>query len=188
MHAIGFYVSPCFQMLDLAGPAGAFEAANDELGSPAYRIHILAADAGAVTNSLGIATAAASLDDAVLDTLVVIGGPIEPHLSAGALSRIVDASNRCRRVASVCTGAFTLAAAGLLDGRLSIDPGRGGSHLLPGRKHMDFGGHYRRNRSLLGFDRGGPWFRHRQGRRTAPCRLPSSPWRTITARETGADR
>ena len=117
MHTIGFYVSPCFQMLDLAGPAGAFEAANDELGSPAYRIHILAADAGAVTNSLGMATAAASLDDAVLDTLVVIGGPIEPHLSAGALSRIVDASNRSRRVASVCTGAFTLAAAGLLDGR-----------------------------------------------------------------------
>jgi len=116
MHTIGFYVSPSFQMLDLAGPAGAFEAANGELGSPAYRIDILAADAGAVTNSLGMATAAASLDDAVLDTLVVIGGPIEPHLSAGALSRIVDASNRCRRVASVCTGAFTLAAAGLLDG------------------------------------------------------------------------
>src|SRR6476659_6175043 len=117
MHTIGFYVSPCFQMLDLAGPAAAFEAANGELGSPAYRIQILAADAGAVTNSLGMATAAASLDDAVLDTLVVIGGPIEPHLSAVTLSRIVDASNRCRRVTSVCTGAFTLAAAGLLDGR-----------------------------------------------------------------------
>jgi transcriptional regulator GlxA family with amidase domain len=31
MRTIGFYVSPGFQMLDLAGPAGAFEAANDQL-------------------------------------------------------------------------------------------------------------------------------------------------------------
>src|SRR5258708_37330843 len=100
MHTIGFYVSPCFQMLDLAGPAGAFEAANDELGSPAYRIHILAADAGAVTNSLGMATAAASLDDAVLDTLVVIGGPIQPHPSPRPLSRIVGASDPAPPLAS----------------------------------------------------------------------------------------
>ena len=117
MRTIGFYVSPGFQMLDLAGPAGAFEAANDQLENPVYRVHILAADKGAVTSSLGIATAAASLDDAVLDTLVVVGGPIDPPLSAGTLSRVADASRQCRRVASVCTGAFTLAAAGLLDGR-----------------------------------------------------------------------
>src|SRR6478752_2068779 len=117
MRTIGFYVSPGFQLLDLAGPAGAFEAANDQLENPVYRVHILAADKGAVTSSLGIATAAASLDDAVLDTLVAVGGPIDPPLSAGTLSRVADASRQCRRVASVCTGAFTLAAAGLLDER-----------------------------------------------------------------------
>jgi transcriptional regulator GlxA family with amidase domain len=59
MRTIGFYVSQGFQMLDLAGPAAAFEAANSELGSLAYRIRMLAADEGAVTNSLGMATAAA---------------------------------------------------------------------------------------------------------------------------------
>jgi transcriptional regulator GlxA family with amidase domain len=96
MNTIGFYISPGFQMLDLAGPACAFEAANDQLKTPAYRVRVLAADEGAVTNSLGMVTAAASLDDAVLDTLIVIGGRIDPFLSVGTLS---------------------LAAAGLLDGR-----------------------------------------------------------------------
>ena len=117
MQTIGFYVSPGFQMLDLTGPAAAFEAANDQLETPAYLVRVLAADKGAVTSSLGMATAAAPLDDAVLDTLIVVGGRDDPILSAGTLRRIVEASKRCRRVASVCTGAFTLAAAGLLDGR-----------------------------------------------------------------------
>jgi len=86
MAAIGFYISPGFQILDLAGPAGAFEAANRDLGHPAYRIHIVAAEAGSVTNSLGIATAATSLDDAVLDTLLIIGGRIDPLLPAEILT------------------------------------------------------------------------------------------------------
>jgi len=117
MNTIGFLLSPGVQLLDFAGPASAFEAANDQLENPAYRLSVLAADEGTVTNSLGIATAAASLNNAALDTLVVVGGRIDPPLSAGTLSRIVEASSRCRRVASVCTGAFILAAAGLLDGR-----------------------------------------------------------------------
>src|SRR2546428_7581744 len=111
MRTIGFYVAPGFQMLALAGPAGAFEAANDHLESPAYRLHVLAAHKGAVTSSLGVAITAASLDDAVLDTLVVTGGRIDPLLSAGTPSHIVATSRRCRRGVSVLTGAIAPAAA-----------------------------------------------------------------------------
>jgi transcriptional regulator GlxA family with amidase domain len=117
MKTIGFYVSPGFQMLDLAGPAGAFEAANRELGRPAYRITVLAAEAGAVTNSLGMSIAAASVDEAVPDTHMVVGGRLDPPLAADALGRLAETASRTRRVASMCVGAFTLAAAGLLDGR-----------------------------------------------------------------------
>src|SRR5207244_5037653 len=96
MRTIGFYVAPGFQMLDLAGPAGAFEAANDHLESPAYRLHVLAAHKGAVTTSLAVAITAAALDDPVLDTLAVTGGRREPLLSAGPSMHSVDASRRCR--------------------------------------------------------------------------------------------
>jgi transcriptional regulator GlxA family with amidase domain len=117
MRTIGFYVAPDFQLLDLAGPAAAFEAANIELGRSTYRIRILSGQRGMVTNSLGVATPARALDNTALDTLVVVGGPVDRLPSANGLSRLRVAARRSRRVASVCTGAFTLAAAGLLNGR-----------------------------------------------------------------------
>jgi len=90
-------------MLDLAGPAGAFEAANSQLESPAYRLLILAADEGAVMNSLGMVTDAVSLDTTVLDTLVVIGGPIDavllkPLAGAGGLRASAQAHLPSRRL------------------------------------------------------------------------------------------
>lgn len=117
MKTIGFYVSRGFQMLDLAGPAGAFEAANRELGRAVYRIAVLGTQAGGVTSSLGMTIAAASLDEAVPDTLMVVGGGLDRPLPAAPLGRLAESARRTRRVASVCIGAFTLAAAGLLDGR-----------------------------------------------------------------------
>src|SRR3981189_1505940 len=106
MKTIGFYVSPGFQMLDLAGPAGAFEARNRELGRPAYRITVLAAEAGAVTNSLGMTIAAASVDEAVPDTLMVVGGRLEPPRPADTLGRLPETASRHTRGARVGARAF----------------------------------------------------------------------------------
>jgi len=87
---------------------------NDQLKTPAYRLHVLALMRVAVTNSLGIATAAASLDDAGLARSSSSADDRSASYLPGTLSRMwrprADAG-RCE----FCTGAFTLAAAGLLE-------------------------------------------------------------------------
>jgi transcriptional regulator GlxA family with amidase domain len=119
-RSIGFLVFPDFQLLDAAGPIAAFEEAAREAGSPAYRLRVLARTAGPVVSSSGAALVAESFDDAgCLDTLVVSGGwGTRDLVRCGATRGFIRAAAvGARRVASVCSGAFLLAAAGLLDGR-----------------------------------------------------------------------
>jgi transcriptional regulator GlxA family with amidase domain len=117
------------QLLDVAGPLQAFASAN-ELASahgfaPPYSPRVVAADGGGtVTTSAGLGIVAEPLpDDAEpSDTLVVAGGwgvydaARDPALVAWVRAQAASA----RRVASVCTGAFLLAAAGLLDERRAV--------------------------------------------------------------------
>jgi transcriptional regulator GlxA family with amidase domain len=118
-RTIGILIFPDFQLLDAAGPLAAFEVAARQMPASAYRLRVFARTAGSVVSSSGAALIAESFEGAnCLDTLVVTGGRGTRDLVTcdATLALIRAASAIARRVASVCTGSFLLAAAGLLDG------------------------------------------------------------------------
>ena len=112
---------PDMQALDLVGPLEVFAMANRHGADPEYATSVVSAPGGSITTSSGLslATEHAAAHREPVDTLVVAGGPGTP--AAMADDRLIgwlrDAAPRARRVTSVCSGAFLLAQAGLLDGR-----------------------------------------------------------------------
>src|SRR5690242_3599914 len=122
VKAIGLLAYDDMQALDLAGPLDAFGAANGlATGAPPYALHVIGLGAGAVRAENGLTvTPACSLEVAPpLDTLLIPGGAGSRVINADAhlLCWLRERAAITRRVASVCTGAYVLAAAGLLDGR-----------------------------------------------------------------------
>jgi len=117
MTTVGLFLTPAFQMLDLAGPSAAFECAMSSEGEPAYALLPVSLEGGPVRSSIGIDVATQRLDDVALDTVMVAGSSPDAVWTSAESSMFATAAARCERITSVCTGAFTLAAAGLLDGR-----------------------------------------------------------------------
>jgi len=114
---------PGVQLLDIAGPIDVFHEAAKQAGVPgAYTFEVISTEAGPIKASNGMSFVAdstletCSLD---IDTLLVAGSPkireIEGNERISAWLR--TQARRVRRVGSVCSGAFLLASAGLLDGR-----------------------------------------------------------------------
>jgi transcriptional regulator GlxA family with amidase domain len=118
-RTIAFLIFPDFQILDAAGPIAAFEIAGRYVPG-AYALRVIAAEAGPVRSSSGVAMTAEALDAVQrIDTLVIAGGEgtRSPAIDEPVLSFVRQTAATARRISSVCSGAYVLAAAGLLDGR-----------------------------------------------------------------------
>jgi len=122
-----FVIYPGITALDLVGPHEVFTAAAEiarrtGADADAYAVEVVAPDAGVVRATRGPSLVAGRPLGSVrgtIDTLVVVGG--EGARAAAGITDLVAGvrhlASRARRITSVCTGAYVLAAAGLLSGR-----------------------------------------------------------------------
>lgn len=128
LHQVALLVFPGFELLDASGPASVLAGANQALRrdgkSPYYSVKTISPAGGPITSSSGVSVhthALSRLSPTNVDTLLIAGGEaetVEAVLREGALRRWVP---RCAasaaRFGSVCSGAFVLAALGLLHGK-----------------------------------------------------------------------
>jgi transcriptional regulator GlxA family with amidase domain len=115
-RAVAVVIHPGFQLLDAAGPTTAFEIA-ERFRPGSYHLKLLAPGGGEVESSSGLSLSAKPLEDVSFDTAIVSGGEIVRSTAAAEAIVAWLRRTRARRIASVCSGAYLLAAAGLLDGR-----------------------------------------------------------------------
>jgi transcriptional regulator GlxA family with amidase domain len=114
---------PGVQLLDVSGPLDVFAEANAQAGAEIYRLFVAAGRPGPIRSSSGVRLMPDRVIDRdfeeAIDTLLVAGCPNAAEVPADGI--VVDwlrrRARKARRFGSVCSGAFFLASAGLLDGR-----------------------------------------------------------------------
>ena len=112
---------PQAQILDVTGPVEVFSTATRFLPQASYRTEVVSSSGGTIAASCGMQFATRPIDEIgdEIDTLVVASGADmeQPSADTHLVAHVQRLAGRTRRVTSVCSGAFLLAAAGLLDGR-----------------------------------------------------------------------
>ncbi len=118
---IAILAFPGVQILDVAGSAAVFAAANDAAGKTFYKVHILSVDGGVMHSSSAVEIATKSIKSVPagsVDTFLIAGGDHAGLMTFAADKSLqkwaVKASTNARRFGSICTGTFALAQFGLL--------------------------------------------------------------------------
>ena len=123
---VAFVVFPGVKLLDLAGPLQVFaDTARSGGGLPSYRTKVASLRGGAVPTDTSVSLPSVALDSLAeepIDTLLVVGGDgvYAAVRDAALVGQVRSLAGRARRVGSICTGAFLLAAAGLLSGKRAV--------------------------------------------------------------------
>ncbi len=118
LTSVGFLIFPGFNLLDLSGPLGVFETANSLLDPEnRYTLDICSVREGLVKSSGGAVMQANSVQGKTFGTLVVVGGSGVDAACGDPKIQSLLHDRTASRYVSVCTGAFILASAGMLDGK-----------------------------------------------------------------------
>lgn len=117
MISVAFVVFDGFQSMALAAMS-VFEYANFSAGEALYDVRVLSEEGRPLRASGGLSVGTEAFDERVIDTVIVVGGDSILEQAPPAVIDYVRASARtARRTASICSGAFVMAQAGLLEGR-----------------------------------------------------------------------
>jgi transcriptional regulator GlxA family with amidase domain len=117
MITVAFVVFEGFQSMALAAMP-VFEYANFSAGEALYDVRVLSDGGRSLRASGGLSIGTEAFDERVFDTVIVVGGDtILEQAPEAVLDYLRASAKTARRTASICSGAFVMAQAGLLEGK-----------------------------------------------------------------------